>query len=297
MCTFRGTKLKLSSFRFRVPVVEPRQVTSYISRPTQQKNLKARRALKGATSVPSRQSTTHTSTAHHEEPPLLCGELPRNSVKRPSLPEMLKRQRASSPSPLTQATAMELPLPSHDLTSSEHGAKRRRVLAPPLDGPPRGCGMLSVPLGDELDKDDMMDDDVASMHCATVNKRCIEGADEYKTVNSLLHDLHAEQQHRRLMSPSSHSSSSSSPGPFPCHRLSPSSTGKFGTVPHPSPNFAQDIPLSEKHRQDAHASEAMDWPCGTGDVSVYDWYEEKNRSVWFPLDTSQSPINAFSTGF
>jgi len=209
---------------------------------------------------------------------------------------MLKRQRASSPSPLTQVTAMELPLHSHDPTPSEHGAKRRRMLAPPLDEPPRDCGMLPVPLGDELDEDDMMDD-CASTLWATVGKRGIEGAGEYKTANSLLHDLHAEQQHRRLMYPSSHSSPSSSPGPFPCHRLSPSPTGKFGSAPHPSPNLAQDIPLSEKHRQDAHASEAMDGPCGTDDVSVYDWYEEKNRSVWFLLDISRSPITALYTGF
>jgi hypothetical protein len=146
--------------------------------------------------------------------------------------------------------------------------------------------MPPVPLGDELDEDDMMEDDGASTFCTAVGKRGIENVGEYKTVNSLLHDLHAEQQHRQLMSPPSHSSLSSSPGPFPCHRLSPTSTGKFGPVPHPSPNLAQDIPLSEKHRQDAHASEAMDGPCGTDDVNVYDWYEEKNRSVWFLLDTS-----------
>ena len=211
---------------------------------------------------------------------------------------MLKRQRASSPSPLTQATATELPLHSHDPTSSEHGAKRRRMSAPPLDGPLRGRGMLPVSLGDELDEDDMMDD-CASTLCATVGKRGIEGAGEYKTANSLLHDLHAEQQHRRLMSPSSHSSSSSSTGPFSYHGLSPSPsrqppTGKFGSVPHPSPNLAQEISLSEKHWQDAHASEAINGLCGTDDVSVYDWYEEKNRSVWFPLDILQPPIAALS---
>ena len=210
----------------------------------------------------------------------------------PTPTEMFKRQRASSPSPFTQATAMELPLHSLDPTSSEHGAKRRRMLAPPLDGPSRGWDMPPVPFEGEPDEDDMMDDG-ASKPWATMGKRGIERADEYKTVNNLLHDLHAEQQHRRLMSPSSHSSSSPSPRPFSYHGLSPSPprqppTGKFGSMPHPSPNLAQDIPLSEKHRQDAHASEAMNGPCGTDDVSVYDWYEEKNRSVWFPPDISHS---------
>jgi hypothetical protein len=203
---------------------------------------------------------------------------------------MLKRQRASSPSPLTQATAMELPLHSHDPTSSEHGAKRRRKLAPPLDGPSRGCDILHVPLGDELDEDDMMDDGASTLW-ATGDKRGIEGAGEYKTVNSLLHDLHAEQQHRRLMSPSSHSSSSS-PGPLSYHGLSPLPPRQ----PHPSPNLAQDIPLSEKHRQDAHASEAMNGLYGTDDVSVYDLYEEKNRSVWFPLDVLQHPSLSYPLG-
>ena len=212
---------------------------------------------------------------------------------------MLKRQRASSPSPLTQATAMELPLHPHDPTSSEHGAKRRRMLAPPLDGPSRGWDMPPVPLDGELDEDDVMGEG-ASTPWATMGKRGIEGADEYKTVNTLLHDLHAEQQHRRLMSPSSHSSSSSSPGPFSYHGLSPPPrqppTGKFGSMSHPSPNPAQDILLSEKHRQDAHASEAMNGPCGTDNVSVYDLYEAKNRSVWSPLDISHSPITPLFPG-
>src|SRR5882672_2800476 len=71
---------------------------------------------------------------------------------------MLKRQRASSPSPPTQATAMELSLLSLDPPSSEHGVKRRRILTPPLDGPSRGRGPSPVLSVDDVDEDDTMND-------------------------------------------------------------------------------------------------------------------------------------------
>jgi len=212
---------------------------------------------------------------------------------------MLKRQRASSPSPLTQATAMEPPLLSTDPTSSEHGAKRRRILAPPLYGPSRGLDSLPVLLDDEADEDDVMDDFAPNLW-TSAGKRGTQDASQYKAVNSLLHDLHAEQQHRRLMSPSLHSSSSS-PGPFPYHGWSPSTprpspTEKLSLPSHSSPNFAEDVGLFEKYRQGVHASEAMSGLCCADDVNAYDWYEETNRLVWFPLDISQSLITAFPPG-
>jgi hypothetical protein len=201
---------------------------------------------------------------------------------------MLKRQRASSPSPLTQATAMELSLLSLDSPPSEHGAKRRRILAPSLDGLSRGHSLPPALSVDEVDEDDMMNDGTPTLR-GSVAQQSLAGASEYETVNNLLHDLHAEQQHRRLMSVSSHSSSSS-PGPS-YHEWSPSTprqspTVKHSFVPHPLPNFIQDAPLPEKYRQDAHASEAMSGSCCAGDVSVYDWYEETNRLVWLPLEIS-----------
>jgi hypothetical protein len=45
-----------------------------------------------------------------------------------------------------------------------------------------------------------------------------------------------------------------------------------------------------------HASEAMSGLCCADDVNAYDWYEETNRLVWFPLDISQSLITAFPPG-
>jgi hypothetical protein len=210
---------------------------------------------------------------------------------------MLKRQRASSPSPLTQTPATEVPLISSVPTSSEHGVKRRRLLTPPLDGQPRGWDILPVSSEDE---DDLMEDDSPNPW-ATTTEPSLSGAGEYKTVNSLLHDLHAEQQHRRLMSPSLHSSSSS-PGPFSSPSW-PSSTpqepppGKLNVMPIPSPNPIQDAPPAEKYRQGLRANETKDMSFCDDDVSVYNRYGETNRSAWFPLNISLSFITALTLRF
>ena len=193
---------------------------------------------------------------------------------------MLKRQRASSPSPLAQTPATELPLIP---TSSEHGVKRRRMHSPPLDGQSRGWGTPPVPSEDEADEDDIMGDDSSNVW-ATPSEPSSGCGGEYKAVNSLLHDLHAEQQHRRLMSPSSHSSSS---GPFSSHGW-PSSApqeppaGKLNFMPNsinPHPNSIQDAPLAEKYRQGLHTSETKNRLDCDDDGNVYDWYGETNRSA------------------
>lgn len=196
---------------------------------------------------------------------------------------MLKRQRASSPSPLTQTPATEVPLISSVPTSSEHGAKRRRLLTPLLDGRPRGWGILPVPSEDEVEEDDIMEDDSPSPW-PTATEPSLSGAGEYKAANSLLHDLHAEQQHRRLMSPLSHSSPSTL-GLFSSHGW-PSSTpqepptaGRQKVMPIPCPNPIQDMPLTEKYRQSLHATETSDKLYCDDDVSVYNRYGETNRLV------------------
>jgi len=195
---------------------------------------------------------------------------------------MLKRQRASSPPPLTQTPATEVPLVSSVPTLSEHGVKRRRLLTPPLDRQSREWGILPVPSEDEVEEDDVMEDDSPNPW-ATTSESSLSGAGEYKTVNSLLHDLHAEQQHRRLMSPLSHPSSSSSRS-FSSHDWPSSVTreqpaGKLNVMPILPPNPIQDAPLAEKYRQSLHASETKDKLFGDDDVSVHDRYGETNRSV------------------
>ena len=171
--------------------------------------------------------------------------------------EMLKRQRASSPLPLAQATIPESPP-----ISSDHGVKRRRIFAPSLDGPSRGWGGSSVASGDEEDDDDTTMDGRTLTTRRNLHESSPESAGPYKIVNSLLHDLHAEQQHRRLVAsphpPSAPFSSHgwSSPVPLPVAR-------KPSFVMHPAP---QDVLAGVKSRP----------PCEE-DVSVYERYEETNR--------------------
>jgi len=177
---------------------------------------------------------------------------------------MLKRQRASSPLPVAHATLPES-LPISSDPSSNHGVKRRRIFAPSLDGSSRGWGGSSIVSGDEEDEDDII------MNGRTPTPQpnlleSLESAGAYKFANSLLHDLHAEQQHRRMMSSALNPDSQSAPcfshgWPLPV----PLATGRkpsFGM--HPVP---QDVlPAAVKNR-----------PRCEEDVSVYDWYEERNR--------------------
>ncbi|KAI0307590.1 hypothetical protein B0F90DRAFT_1813041 [Multifurca ochricompacta] len=185
---------------------------------------------------------------------------------------MLKRQRPSSPLPFVQATETEFPSNSSEQTPTEHGAKRRRIFAPPLDGPSRGWGPLHIEFDDEGDEDNTME--------GWSPNPGLEGAGEYKAVNVILHDLHAEQQLRRL-SPLSHSCSSLF-GTFSSHSW-PSPTRQFplarkpGFAIYPPPHLIQDAPLSESDRQDVHTSDPKGTlHCGE-DMSVYERYEETNR--------------------
>ncbi len=175
---------------------------------------------------------------------------------------MLKRQRASSPSPLAQATVPEsLPI-SSDPAPSKQGGKRRRILAPSLDGPSRGWGGSSVSFGDEEDEDDIIMD--GRTLSPDLRESSLGSAGAYKLVNSLLHDLHAEQQHRRMMSPAANpadlqSASFSHGWPSPVQLAR-----KPSFVMHPLP-------------QDILATGVKNRPRCEEDVSVYERYEETNR--------------------
>ncbi|KAI9454846.1 hypothetical protein BJY52DRAFT_696303 [Lactarius psammicola] len=191
---------------------------------------------------------------------------------------MLKRQRASSPSPLAQATAPEsLPI-SSDPASSKQGVKRRRIFAPSLDGPSRGWGGSSVAFGDEEDEDDIIMDG----HTLSPNLResSLESAGAYKLVNSLLHDLHAEQQHRRLMSPAANpdlqSASFSSHGWSSPVQL----VRKPSFVMHPLP-------------QDVLTTGVKNRPRCEDDVSVYERYEETNRYLGSVFLGRRRDLSAF----
>jgi hypothetical protein len=188
---------------------------------------------------------------------------------------MLKRPRASSPPPFAQTP--DFPLTSSDPTP-EHGAKRPRIFGPPLDGPSRGWGPVGVGVEDEEDEDDIMEGYTPNLP-ANKSEPSLESTGEYTTANSLLHDLHAEQQHRRLMSSSLHPTSPPSP-PFSYHDW-PRATlqqpnGKPTFVIHPHPHPIQDTLLYEIYRRDVHTSGTKE-ELHYDERSVYKRYEEANR--------------------
>lgn len=133
--------------------------------------------------------------------------------------KMMKRQRPSSPDIPHIEDEEPLDTNMNRTSSPLRTSKRQRVLPPSLDGPSRGWAnpCLDSPHlqsnSTYEDDDDYYDDDLsedeprgdaagggdddAEMQGVTMQK--------YRNVNSLLHDLHAEQQYRRVLS--------SSPGP------------------------------------------------------------------------------------
>ena len=180
---------------------------------------------------------------------------------------MLKRQRPSSPLPVAHATIPES-LPISSDPSSNHDVKRRRIFAPSLDGSSRGWGGSSVASGDEEDEDDIIMDGRSPTPQPNPLQSSLESAGTYKLANSLLHDLHAEQQHRRMMSSASNLNPQSAPcfshgwsEPVPLAR-------KLSFVIHPVP-------------QDVLAAGVKDRPRCEEDVSVYERYEQRNRYAYF----------------
>ena len=119
---------------------------------------------------------------------------------------MLKRQRPVSPPPSFPDVPL---LPSEPVSCdlSRHTVKRRRVLPPSLDGPSRGWGSPFIFNQNDDDGEDDEDDDmgaaIQNVDGAPTDMATIQtpsSVAEYKSVNSLLHDLHAEHQYRRVSS-------------------------------------------------------------------------------------------------
>ena len=112
---------------------------------------------------------------------------------------MLKRQR-SSPSFFPNAYAPQEP----SIDISERVVKRMRHGPPPqLQYQALGKGKASWRAGDSDEEEDVdLDEQVAGPSAPSEYQR-LQHAGEYKDVNSLLHDLHAEQRHRMLFSTTS----------------------------------------------------------------------------------------------
>lgn len=187
---------------------------------------------------------------------------------------MLKRQRPSSPLPVAHATLPES-LPISSDPSSNHDVKRRRIFAPSLDGSSRGWGGSSVASGDEEDEDDIIMDGRSPTPQPNPLQSSLESAGAYKLANSLLHDLHAEQQHRRMMSSASNLNlNGPNPQSAPCFSHDWSSPVLLARKPsfviHPVP-------------QDVLTAGVKNRPRCEEDVSVYERYEERNRYAYFSL--------------
>jgi len=116
---------------------------------------------------------------------------------------MLKRQRPVSPPP-----SSDVPLIAIDISHQNHEAKRRRILAPVLDGEKRGWG---IPHQESYDDDDDETELQEYPERTDVeNEAQSQDSGMYKSTNTFLHDLHALHQHRLIFSGSSTSTPSSS---------------------------------------------------------------------------------------
>jgi len=131
--------------------------------------------------------------------------------------------------------------------------KRRRTVAPVLDGQSRGWNRKE-PDDSEEDEEDMSQDD--EQEIVTIEGRKDEwqagAGEEYKSTNNLLRELHVLQQHKLMFS--NRSSSSPSPSLYSSaqsNRPSPQSQGPNGM---PTKSFVP--PLSESPR--THPSDGYD---------------------------------------
>ncbi|EPQ60920.1 hypothetical protein GLOTRDRAFT_113424 [Gloeophyllum trabeum ATCC 11539] len=122
---------------------------------------------------------------------------------------MLKRAR-----PITPPPPPEEPLIPSSSDYSQRDMKRRRTAAPSLDGPSRGWAPLDADSGDEDDEVDEWQLDDNDGRTAEYSR---ETSERYRASNTLLHDLHAEYQHRLLFMPSPSQHSRSDMQSYPPH--------------------------------------------------------------------------------
>ena len=136
---------------------------------------------------------------------------------------MLKRQRSS---PSFSQDAYASPEPPIDVY--ERIVKRRRQAAPPnVHNMDKGKAVWRR--GDSEGESDVDDAEECVERAQSEQAQRLEQAGEYKNVNTLLHDLHAEQRHRMLFSSS----------PLPSH------TPDFHHVSsHADPQVHQSLPSS-----------------------------------------------------
>ncbi|THH16773.1 hypothetical protein EW146_g3934 [Bondarzewia mesenterica] len=140
---------------------------------------------------------------------------------------MLKRQRPVTPPP-------SIPIVALDPSPFDRSVKRRRVLPPSLDGPSRGWGAPPHSQEQDSDGEEYVDEDGA-MGTRTLVKDASHdigavnsGAEAYKSVNTLLHDLHAEHQYRRVLASTSNMTSFVADDRIPLHSSYATPMSNFG---------------------------------------------------------------------
>lgn len=217
---------------------------------------------------------------------------------------MLKRQRPASPLP-----SVSFGDAGTDLIdiSGTHGAKRRRVFAPVLDGALRGWGTMGAAAFEEEYPEE--EEEVDELRSEGGNREGgletrsgdREGAVEvYKSTNSLLHDLHTLQQFHRLASGSFSSSSPRASAQQHRPPSPPQHTYSKGVLPH----------ISERPHQSSHSNPSIsglgDQKCITTGTSaggmdpkvqrVKERYEDTNRYALYPFFFSHLISSFFSDG-
>src|ERR1700720_1031424 len=104
---------------------------------------------------------------------------------------MLKRQRPVSPPP-----SLDVPLVAMDMNHQNHEAKRRRILAPVLDGEKRGWATSQKETYED-EEEEVLEEQEQNI---VENVGQWRDSDIYKSTNSFLHELHALHQHRLIFS-------------------------------------------------------------------------------------------------
>lgn len=180
---------------------------------------------------------------------------------------MLKRQRPSTPpsslSELPSAPDFSMGEPS----SFNHNTKRRRTVAPQMDGNSRGMNYSDVDVDSDEDEDNFFDNSKSEGRDEAPSG-WEERAGQYKDVNQLLHQLHLEQQSRSRLATSSSNTSSNCLQPLhPQHTSLPRPSKQLERISDCFPRTSEGPPTGEQPTSLDNADE------------VWTNYEANNRYV------------------
>ena len=112
---------------------------------------------------------------------------------------MLKRQRPSTPPPSLAETSSFSEFVEGEPSGLEHSTKRRRIVAPSLDGRQRGMNTVDYDNGEEYLEEEGHIEQIAHDVQTESTPSWVEPVAHYKYSNALLHQLHLEHQRRVLL--------------------------------------------------------------------------------------------------